>query len=333
MSSNPSQLSYLDSTSNGILGDIKTSFSGHETFPFRYGWLKKGIDSFEKLGVAAFTSSNATTELGVGKNMVQSIRHWCLAAQLIKQNPASDKRNPEWLVSEVGKLILGAKGFDPYLEDVVTLWILHWKLATNLQRSTTWLWAYNFLRKPEFTREEFTSLLLEWASKFSKVSENSLKRDTDCFFQTYASNNAKDKVREDSFDCPLVELNLLTGLSGLNAYQFNLGAKPTLPSEIFAAALVNYLNEFEDEDGLTSSRDSQLSRQSTFDFKHLAHEPRSPGMVFKLDRDSIVEYLDDLEEITDGAFVFDETAGLKQVYKRKDMKWTEILRKYYDASF
>ena len=96
---------------------------------------------------------------------------------------------------------------------------------------------------------------------------------------------------------------------------------------------MNYLNEFEDEDSFDSSVDGQLSGHGTFDFKHLAYEPRSPGVVFKLDRDSIVEYLDDLEEITDGAFVFDETAGLKQVYKRKDVKWTEILRKYYDASF
>ena len=25
-------------------------FSGHETFPMRYGWLKKSIDAAEKLG-------------------------------------------------------------------------------------------------------------------------------------------------------------------------------------------------------------------------------------------------------------------------------------------
>ena len=57
---------------------IQHSFSGHETFPFRYPWLKKGFDAVrENPGV--FSCDDAITTLGVGKNMVSSIRHWCLA--------------------------------------------------------------------------------------------------------------------------------------------------------------------------------------------------------------------------------------------------------------
>jgi hypothetical protein len=50
------------------------SFSGHETFPFRYLWLKKGFDAVRD-NPGAFTRPDATTTLGVGKNMVRSIRH------------------------------------------------------------------------------------------------------------------------------------------------------------------------------------------------------------------------------------------------------------------
>ena len=60
------------------------TFSGHETFPFRYPWLKKGYDAVREDG-AVFLRDDAITTLGVGKNMVRSIRHWCLAAGLIEE--------------------------------------------------------------------------------------------------------------------------------------------------------------------------------------------------------------------------------------------------------
>ena len=66
---------------------FKPSFSGHQTFPFRYTWLKKGYDAVKDAvrdDVNVFANDNATSILGVGKNMVQSIRHWCLVAGIIE---------------------------------------------------------------------------------------------------------------------------------------------------------------------------------------------------------------------------------------------------------
>ena len=60
-------------------------FSGHETFPFRYPWLKKGFDAVRGNG-EVFQREDAITTLGVGKNMVRAIRHWCLAAGVIEEN-------------------------------------------------------------------------------------------------------------------------------------------------------------------------------------------------------------------------------------------------------
>src|SRR5579885_1940203 len=60
------------------------AFSGHETFPFRYAWLKKGLDAAAD-DPAVFRRDEALTALGVGKNMVRSIRHWCLAAGVIEE--------------------------------------------------------------------------------------------------------------------------------------------------------------------------------------------------------------------------------------------------------
>jgi hypothetical protein len=57
---------------------VQGSFSGHETFALRAAWLKKGIDGLERYP-DIFSREDALVELGVGKNMVRSIRHWCLA--------------------------------------------------------------------------------------------------------------------------------------------------------------------------------------------------------------------------------------------------------------
>src|SRR5947209_12763996 len=107
---------------------VQHSFSGHETFPFRYPWLKKGFDAVEEDG-DVFLRDDAITTLGVGKNMVRSIRHWCLAAGTLEENPGN--RGGALKVSDLGRLLLADDGLDPYLEDPATLWLIHWQLASN----------------------------------------------------------------------------------------------------------------------------------------------------------------------------------------------------------
>ena len=61
---------------NAILSDLAAptlplhgSFSGHETFTFRYAWLKKGIDGALRRP-DIFQTDEALIELGVGKGEV-----------------------------------------------------------------------------------------------------------------------------------------------------------------------------------------------------------------------------------------------------------------------
>jgi hypothetical protein len=123
------------------------SFAGHETFPFRYAWLKKGVDRVSADGTL-FRRDDAMTRLGVGKNMVRSIRHWCLAAGVIEEVPGKSSRPSGcFKVSPFGKALFGAKGLDPYLEDPATLWLLHWQVVTNGRRATTWFWAFSHFQK------------------------------------------------------------------------------------------------------------------------------------------------------------------------------------------
>ena len=87
----------------------KYSFSGHETFPFRYTWLPKGVQQVQ-LHADLFVRDDAMIILGVGKNMVRSIRHWCEAMNLIEASEPGRYRP-----TELGAALFASQGWDPYL--------------------------------------------------------------------------------------------------------------------------------------------------------------------------------------------------------------------------
>src|SRR5436309_2723458 len=109
-------------------------FSGHETFAFRQGWMKKGVDAVGR-DADVFNADEAMTTLGVGKNMVRSIRHWCLAAGVIEEyQPDSASRRTSLRQTQLGLSLFADEGWDPYLEDPATSWLLHWQIAANSER-------------------------------------------------------------------------------------------------------------------------------------------------------------------------------------------------------
>ena len=313
------------STPNTTTSDkINASFSGHETFPFRYTWLKKGVDAVD--GVRGkpviFTDDSATITLGVGKNMVRSIHHWCQVAGLIEFRGVDLNNRRRFAPTDFGDKIFADGGFDPYLEDAATLWLIHWQLTTNVSRLTTWYWAFSIFGRNEFGRDTFIAELINWVERNTRnrISENSIKRDIDCFLRTYVpSRLTKTTLMEDTFDCPLVELNLISDSSDSNAYRFHRGPKLSLPIEIFAAALSDFW-------------DAHFSGNNTLTLANIAYSEGSPGRTFLLDEDTLVEYLEGLDNLTAGAMRYDETAGLKQVYREKKMTPMELINRYYESS-
>ena len=152
------------------------SFSGHETFAFRYAWLKKGVDGL-LADPEIFLRDGAMVELGVGKNMVRSIRHWCLATRVFEESePLPGSRAKPLKLSHFGERLFANDGWDPFLEDDASLWLIHWNLATNATRATTWYWAFNLLKDQEFTRDGLAEGLGRVAEAGnSRASANSIK--------------------------------------------------------------------------------------------------------------------------------------------------------------
>lgn len=296
------------------------SFSGHQTFPFRYTWLKKGVDAVIN-DPTIFSSENASVTLGVGKNMVSSIRHWCNTARLIKRDTLERGR---FVPTKLGKTIFDDKnGFDPYLDDPATLWLIHWQISTNINQATAWYWAFNVLRESQFAPDTFKKELHEWALQLKEsmrpVSDTTLQRDVNCFIRTYchSRHNVNATVAEETFDCPLVELNLITELLDGAVYEFQRGEKETLPVELIAATLIAFW-------------DACYSERDAMSFRDLMYAPLSPGRIFRLDEDTMVTRLESLEHYTYGALRYDETADLKQVYRRSGLNQMELLKRYYE---
>ena len=295
----------------------KPSFSGHQTFPFRYTWLKKGVDAVTK-NPTVFSSEDAFVTLGVGKNMVSSIRHWCTVARLIKVDP---NQRGKLIPTEFGKAIFNDKnGFDPYLDDPATLWLIHWQIATNINQATTWYWAFNVLRKNQFVLTTFMEEVYKWAQQqkesMRSISDNTLQRDVNCFIRTYCQSRHTIAVVEESFDSPLVELNLIVELPEGNGYEFQRGEKETLPIEVFTATLVAFW-------------DLRFFERDALPFSDLMYAPLSPGRIFRLDEDTMTVYLENLAQLTNEALQYDETTGLKQVYRRKNLNLMKLLERHY----
>jgi len=120
-----SQPTLENTTQNTVLSPI---FARHETFHPRFGWLKKGFDAVCG-DPDIFLAEDAHIQLGVGKNMAKSIRYWCKAFKLTDDSG----------ITEFGQQLLSEDGFDPYLEDSASLWLLHWQLLKPPCWATAWL--------------------------------------------------------------------------------------------------------------------------------------------------------------------------------------------------
>lgn len=194
-------------------------FARHETFHPRYGWLKKGYElASQDSGI--FNADNAPVRLGVGKNMVKSIRYWCNAFKVLENDTPT----------EFGVQLLSNNGYDPFLENPASLWLLHWNLLKPTCDAAAWYYTFNFFRGGEFYVEDLSSGLRSYQENLGKpTADSSLKKDITCILRMYVEQRATKGLIEDSIDCPFSELGLIHTAGESKRYTFRVGAKATLP--------------------------------------------------------------------------------------------------------
>jgi hypothetical protein len=297
----------------------RAAFGGHETFPLRYTWLPKAV-SYVSPDSFFFTRDDAMVRLGVGKNMVRSIRYWGLACGVLEEDPAAQSRGQALRVTELGRRVFGDHGWDPYVEDAATIWLMHWQVAKSPRRSTTWYWAFNHLPQPDFSRADLLAWLRKLAQEngWTKASEGTIRRDVDCFVRSYANPAPSKKVSiEESLDSPLAELGLIREFGSRSHFLLMRGEQASLPDEVFAFAVAGYIR-------------ARTTETKTLPSNTVAFGPGSPGRVLCLDEDAVLARLERLESVTMGALAFDETAGLRQVLIRQVPEGIPILARHYE---
>lgn len=280
--------------------DFKGQFSGHETFPLRHLWLRKAFDAVESGAPRTiFSSPNSIVTFGVGKNMALAIRHWALACGIIEENGARVG------ATALGQSLFGSeRPWDPYMERPATAWLAQWQVAGDPKMTTTWYWAFNHLAAQTFDHDTLSTSILQYARarQWSRIAEKTVTRDVECFIRSYVPRVDKT-AGEDALEPVLAELGLIRPVAG-RLYEFRRGPKPTLPDGVFAYALNAFWNR-------------HAPNAATLSVEAIAYEPGSPGRVFKLDENSVVERLTAMEDVTCGRVVWSDTAGVRQVLRVK----------------
>ena len=290
-----------------IESKYKYTFSGHESFQCRHLWLKKGYD-YVASG-KQFNSEDAVVELGVGKNMVSSIRFWMKAFAIIDNHDQP---------TELANNLLSDDGWDPYLEDEASLWLLHYQLIKRGLASTYSL-IFNELRreKIEFTKENFVAFVKRKmeATGTTIASEKTILDDFGVMVKMYIRSDAKSKEKEDTFSGLLTELDLIKSYGKRNDEYFVIDN--TDKHEIPDAVLLYTILDFKQFD-------------SSINLSTIEQDINSPGTVFALNRTGLVKKIESICERNKN-IVFTDHAGIKELQFKKKPEALTVLENYYNG--
>lgn len=297
---------------------VNPVFAHHETFHPRFGWLKKGYD-WANQDPEIFLREDASVRLGVGKNMVRSIRYWCSAFKLLEDDLDSSSKSRSSQSSNLGKKLLDNNGWDQFLEDPASLWLLHWNLLKPTCGAAAWYFTFNEFRQVEFSIDELFKALSDYRDRIApRIAESSLKKDIGCILRMYVEQEqySKASLSEDSIDCPFAELGLIQTVGNSKRYAFQIGAKATLPAEIVVAACLDFARSKGD--------------MKTISVSSLTFDPGSPGLAFKLSESAIYDAIEQVGQQSNDIYILG-SAGLIQFSFTKDAKELaeDILDRYY----
>lgn len=280
-------------------------FRAHDTFFIRKGWLSKGMKYVNKKpDVFIDRNDNPMDVLGIGSNMVKALRYWLQAVGLTRE-PSSGRRIQTF--TEFGEVVFE---HDRFIEEVGTLYLLQYKLASNKEDATAWYFFFNEFTMSEFTKEDFVSAIQNYvlmSEDGTPVAIRSLNDDFSCIINTYLPRNRAGASKispENNIDCPLGELGLVDISSkSKKTYKKTIPAVSSINPWI-ALAIIQEQAQGRDEIGLNE----------------LLNAPGNIGKVFNLDAISMLELLRRVEKL--GEIKIIRTAGLDiiKILSKKDFQ-------------
>jgi len=288
---------------------VNLVFARHETFHPRFGWLKKGFDAASKDSLI-FTAEDAAVRLGVGKNMVRSIRYWCNAFKVLENDRPS----------KFGDQLFGEVGWDTFCEDPASLWLLHWNLLKQPCNATAWYFAFYRFLQADFLQNDLFMALCQYRDSFGvSIAESSIHKDISCILRMYVEVGSKTGPSEDSLDCPFTELGIIHATGESKHFTFRFGQKSNLPPAIIVATCLEFAN-------------SVGYGQQTIAISRLLYDVGSPGMAFKLNESAICDAIEKIARQT-SVVALSDSAGLIQFsfYEDPLALAAKLLDNYYST--
>ena len=279
----------------------KYTFSGHDSFQCRQLWLKKGYDYVQE--GKDFNNEDAVVQLGVGKNMVSSIRFWLKAFNII------DNKD---IPTEFGKRLFDDEtGYDPFLEDEASLWLLHYQLVINGFASIYSI-VFNEFRREKlfFNKETFVNYVKRIGERNANLNfnDNTVGKDFIVFANLY-KNDSENKNVEDSFSGILSELEILKSKD--KQFYIENTERDNLPEPIVLYVILD-----------NSNYGNAISLNS------LEFDINSPGSIFALNRSGLMNKISEIVSSSKD-ITFTDQAGIKELqFKNKANAYT-ILDQYY----
>lgn len=289
------------------------AFSGHDSFQCRLMWLKKGYDFL--LEQNDFNTEAAGIVLGVGNNMVRSIRFWLRAFGVT---------NEQDQLTDFAHLMFGkdkGQGLDPFLEDEATLWILHYRLVAIGYASSYHL-IFNEFRKNkiEFTKNDYLHFVkLRLEERSLSISENSINEDFVVFVKMYLNQDVQ-RDKEDSFSGILTELGLLdffvkqredSKKESENVFFIGAAEREEIPEIAILYAILE--NE---------------AYEDSISLNQLEIDENSPASVYALTRSGLSQKLRALAKKYPD-IILTENAGIRELQFKTKPTSDTILKEYY----
>jgi len=285
-------------------------FRAHDTFFIRKGWLYKGMKNVI-LDRTVFMGNNGNPMdiLGIGANMVKSLRYWLQAVGLTAE-PSQGKRYQT--LTPFGEIVYEN---DRYIEEIGTLWFLHYILATNETDATAWYYFFNEFSRNEFNRDDFVKQLNTYILlKESEVSERSLDDDFNCIINTYVpriKSNPGKVHPESNIDCPLGELSLVDiANKKAKTYKKSVPKIDSIHPLVVLAAIID-----------------QAQGKKQIKISSIQNDKRNAGKVFNLDIITLTGLLNKIELL--GYIKVVRTAGLDVIDIERDIDFLWCVREYY----
>lgn len=278
-------------------------FSGHESFACKSHWLKRGYDFVR--GENNFNDDDAVVRLGVGKNMVASIKFWLKAIGLLKD---------AGLVALANHLFDDDNGKDPYLEDIGTLWLLHFLLIqtdyATIYKTTFVDYHHqrNIIEKSKL-QNYIKHICFDETGYKNLYNDNTVKRDIGVMLHNYCAKNGGNVNIEDS-NSLFAPLNLICETEK-NTYRFNYDTRSDVPSLIFLYAL---LIKFEGRNSISFEDITELA------------------LIFCLTNNDLLDIINYLCDLYPSEIVFSDVAGIKELQFRATLNPIEVLDRYYEEN-